>query len=147
MSTKQRRILDETFESMFGSRPGRRPSRKPLAEATIGDYRRADPKNSPRPFIQVHKAAQAYFSSLAGAMNKLHSEEVALVHALYGLQQAIKKAGFDPAEVAPDSMAMFKLIQDLANEATGVSHFEVLKAIRKYVKGNELTTGASPVRM
>lgn len=70
-------------------------------ESAFGDFRRADPKNAPKPFIVVHKAAKAYFDFLATMLGKAQREEMYLLHALYGLSQEIKKAGFTPEEVAP----------------------------------------------
>lgn len=110
----------------------------------LGDFRRAEPKNAPKLFKMLHSEAKAHFDALAQDANTQQRSEVALLHACHGFQEAIKRSGFDPEQVAPATMQTIEKLRQ-ATRAAETANRAVRDLLRGLLHSDELTTAMSPV--
>ncbi len=110
----------------------------------LGDFRRADPKNAPKLFKMLHADAKKHFETLADDANKQQRSEVALLHACHGFQEAIKRSGFVPEQVAPATMEAIANLRQATRDAEQANR-AVRDLLRKFLHSDELTIAMTPV--
>lgn len=115
-----------------------------LDHSVMGAYRRAEPKEAPRLYGQVQKAAKAYLDFLQRNVQKERDLQAEFIFAAQALKKSIEdsrtQASAAQSMAMPGTFDVWHLIRSGANTAS------LIQSLKSLLKSDEMKIGSSKVR-